>query len=115
MRESRMCSAVRAEDTVGAVPLPEVLSRSRPHDEQAAQPTAPPGGLRSETGLNGSGRAPTSLRPRSSRTCPDQHLKLESDDADEPIVTPAEAKIVISGTVNNLQVNQNALGVQITD
>ena len=27
---------------------------------------------------------------------------------------PAEAKVVVTGTVNNLQVNQNALGVQIT-
>ena len=44
----------------------------------------------------------------------EQHLRIEGDDAEDPILTPAEAKVVINGTVNNLQVNQNALGVQIT-
>ena len=45
----------------------------------------------------------------------DQHRRLEGeDDSDDPVLTAAGAKVVITGTVNNLQVNQNALGVQIT-
>ena len=45
----------------------------------------------------------------------DQHRALEGeDDSDDAVLNPAEAKVVITGTVNNLQVNQNALGVQIT-
>lgn len=44
----------------------------------------------------------------------DQHIRRYGQETDYPILAPAEAKVVISGTVNNLQVNQNALGVQIT-
>ena len=44
----------------------------------------------------------------------DQHIRRYGEEADYPILGPAEAKVVINGTVNNLQVNQNALGVQIT-
>ena len=44
----------------------------------------------------------------------DKHLKLEGEDADDSVLTSADAKVVITGTVNNLQVNQNAFGVQIT-
>lgn len=44
----------------------------------------------------------------------DQHIRLYGDEADYPILGSADAKVVIIGTVDNLQVNQNALGVQIT-
>ena len=42
-----------------------------------------------------------------------QHRRLEGTLEEEPILKSDEAKVVITGTVNNLQLNQNALGVQI--
>ena len=44
----------------------------------------------------------------------EQHRKLEGEEAPDPILTSAEARVVINGAVHNLQVNQNSLGVQIT-
>ena len=44
----------------------------------------------------------------------DQHLRLEGVVEEDRFLAPNEARLVITGTVNNLQVNQNALGVQIT-
>ena len=44
----------------------------------------------------------------------DQHRALIGEDQDDPILSPHEARVVINGTVNNLQLNQNSLGIQIT-
>lgn len=44
----------------------------------------------------------------------DQHRALIGDDEDDHILSPHEARVVINGTVSNLQVNQNSLGIQIT-
>ena len=45
----------------------------------------------------------------------DQHLALIGGDEDEGIITSDESKVIINGTVRNLQINSNSLGIQITD
>jgi len=44
----------------------------------------------------------------------DQHIALTSDGRDDPILSSGEARVVITGTVENLQLNQNSIGIQIT-
>ena len=45
----------------------------------------------------------------------DQHRALIGTDGDELTIQAGEARIIIQGTVRNLQINQNALGIQLTD
>ena len=45
----------------------------------------------------------------------DQHLALIGGDEDEGVITSDESKVIINGTVRNLQINSNSLGIQITD
>ncbi|MXY04614.1 MAG: hypothetical protein F4171_04695 [Gammaproteobacteria bacterium] len=48
------------------------------------------------------------------RDIADQHIALTSDASDDPILSSGEARVVITGTVENLQLNQNSIGIQIT-
>ena len=45
----------------------------------------------------------------------DQHRVLTGTDGDELTIQAGEARIIVQGTVENLQINQNALGIQLTD
>ena len=45
----------------------------------------------------------------------EQHrVLIGEDDEGEQILEPSEAKVIISGTVGNLHLSQNSLGIQIT-
>ena len=48
------------------------------------------------------------------RDIADKHREMRGEGLDDPILQPTEARTVINGTVNNLQINQNSLGIQIT-
>ena len=44
----------------------------------------------------------------------DQHRALIGADDDDVTIRAREARAIITGTVHNLQINQNALGIQLT-
>ena len=49
------------------------------------------------------------------RDVADQHLAMIGEFDEEPILTPTESRVIIIQSVQNLQVNSNAFGMQITN